>query len=111
MTTARHTHGRLRHVVVGLARLLGRLAGFVLAVRLLAVLAGPLISAGAALLMVTGLRGWARIEARLFPAPQPCTELVHQAASAADQQHLAFAQALATVAARYLAECEAEDQP
>jgi hypothetical protein len=95
-------------------RCLARLGALVLALRLLAAVAGPLIAASAdsVLFTVAGVRWWARIEARLFDTPRPSAQLVRRPAPVADERrHLAFAQALAIVAAWYLAECEAENRP
>jgi hypothetical protein len=95
-----------------LGRRLARLAALGLALQLLAAVAGPLTAAitGSVLLIVSGVRWWAHLEARLFAPPQPPAQGVparHREPAVDDDRHLAFAQALAVVAARYLAECEA----
>jgi hypothetical protein len=89
-----------------------RLGVLVLAVMLTSVAAGQPVAAiaAASLVMVAGVRWWARVEARLFAPPQPTTKLGGRPARIVDEHgHLAFAQALALLAARYLAECEAKD--
>jgi hypothetical protein len=88
-----------------------RLGVVVLGVWLASVAAGEAVAAvaGAALTLVAGIRWWARVEARLFATTQPTAEVVGPPARVVDvHRHLAFAQALAVVASRYLAECEAE---
>ena len=106
---------RTQHVTARrLIRRLARLGALVVVLRLLAAFAGPLTAAvaGSILFIVAGVRWWARVEARLFTPSRPSAQLVHRPAAAVDERrHLAFAQALATVAARYLAECEAENRP
>jgi hypothetical protein len=82
------------------------------AVRIGAGVTGPLLLApvGAAALTVGALRWWARIEARLFlPRPEASPGERADRPAAADP-HLAFAQALAVVATRYLAECRSETE-
>jgi O-antigen/teichoic acid export membrane protein len=94
-------------------RRLARLVALVLALRLLAAVAGPLIAAvaGSVLFIGAGVRWWARFEARL-DRPRPSAQVVRRPAPGVDERrHLAFAQALAIVAARYMAECEAENRP
>jgi hypothetical protein len=93
-----------------LARALARLGAVVIALRLTAAVAGPPVAAivGAALILTGGVRCWARVEHRLFDAAPPPVQPVHPARLVDEHRHLAFARALATVAARYLAECEAE---
>jgi hypothetical protein len=59
---------------------------------------------------------WVRVvEPRLFaprfPPPAPPALPTSAPVRSGDERHLAFAQALAAVAARYLAECEAESRP
>jgi hypothetical protein len=110
MSRVRRIPDRHRRAAARLAGGVGRVVGFALAVELLGAVAGPLTAAGAAAgyLTIAGLRWWARVEARVF-SPRPKTELLHREAAVVDDRHLAFAQALAAVATRYLAECEAED--
>jgi hypothetical protein len=88
-----------------------------LAVVLVVVVARPILwpwptaVAMAAAAMWSGLRAWSRIETRTRPAKAPAAELV-QAAGPVAGGHVAFARALAVVAAAYLAECERElDRP
>jgi hypothetical protein len=102
---------RHRPAALRLAGGAGRLVAFALAVELLAAVAGPWIAAGATagFLTIAGVRWWARVEARVF-APRPRTEPVLREAAVVGRRHLAFAQTLAIVATRYLAECEAEDR-
>jgi hypothetical protein len=58
-----------------------------------------------------GLRAWSRIETRTRPAKARVPELV-QAARPVAGGHVAYARALAVVAAAWLAECEREvDRP
>jgi hypothetical protein len=95
-------------------RRLAWLGALVLALRLLAAVAGPLIApvAGSVLFIVAAVRWWARVEARVFDQPRPSAQVVRRPAPVVDERrHLAFAQALAIVAARYLAECEADNRP
>lgn len=109
MSATAHATGR---AAARFAGALVRLGVLVLAVRVTYVAAGPpvAVTAGAALGIVAGVRWWARAEARLFAPPQPTTELSGRPARIVDEhRHLAFAQVLALVATRYLAECEAED--
>jgi hypothetical protein len=86
------------------------------AVRLGAAIVGPAPTAAVAatVAIVGGIRWWARVvEPRLFaprtnsPASHP--QLGQPSARLDDaRRHLAFAQALAAVTNRYLAQCEAE---
>jgi hypothetical protein len=108
----RPTHRALAPVV----RRMARLGAFWLALKLLATVAGPLTAAvtGSVLLIVAGVRWWAHLEARMFAPPRPPAQVIparRRASAVGDDRHLAFAQALADVAARYLAECEAENRP
>ena len=103
--TRRAARRFIRHVI--------RLGALLLALRLLAAIAGPLIAAaaGSVLFIVAGVRWWARIEDRLFPPPRPSVQLLQPPTPFVDERrHLAFAQALALVAAQYLAACEAENR-
>jgi hypothetical protein len=94
-----------------LGRLLARLATLALVLRATAAVVGPaaVIAVGAVLMTALPLLWWARVvEPWLFatrgrptPSRQPSDE----------ERHLAFAQALSLVAARYLAACEREADP
>jgi hypothetical protein len=113
MSRGRRIRDGLRRAIARSVRTLGWLVALMLGVRLVAVVAGPLVAAGAGavVLTVAGVRWWVRVEARLFDSPRPSTELASPAVPTAARRHLALAQALAVVAARYLAECEAENRP
>jgi len=105
-----------RRALGAVVRRLARLAAFGLALKLLATVAGPWTAAvaGSVLLGVGGVRWWARVEARMFAPRRPPAQVViarRRAPAVDDDRHLAFARALADVAARYLAECEAENGP
>jgi hypothetical protein len=86
-----------------------RLATIALAVIVARHLAGPwptaIVLAAAGL--AWGLRTWARLESRTRPAPLPGVMATRRQAGG----HVAFARALAVVAAAYLDECEREAQP
>jgi hypothetical protein len=108
----RPTHRALAPVV----RRMVRLGAFWLALKLLATVAGSLTAAvaGSVLLIVAGVRWWAHLETRLFAPPRPAAQVVptrRRAPADDDDRHLTFAQALADVATRYLAECQAENSP
>jgi hypothetical protein len=102
-------------------RALARLGLAIVALRLGAAAAGtfPAAAAGAVAFTVEAVRWWARVvEGRLLAPqpPRPPATGVQLAAPPAPatldaQHHVAFAQALTVVAARYLAECEAENRP
>jgi hypothetical protein len=101
-------------VVTALVRGAAAVAG-VMAVRLVA---GVWITAVAvAGLAVVGLvAGWAAIERRAFPrrpappAPVPVGPRAPGRAAGDGTRHVAFARALSTVAAAYLAECERDQR-
>jgi hypothetical protein len=99
-------------------RALARMGAAVMALRLGVVVAGtwPMATIAAAVLTVGAVRWWARvIEGRLLasrPQPMSSVQLAGRPAPAADEErHLAFAQALAVVAAYCLAERHQGDQP
>jgi hypothetical protein len=97
----------LRRHTWAVCRRLVRASAALLALRLAAVISTPAASVlGGIGIVCWGLAWWARVvEPRLFaPSSQP-VEL--RAAPPSDDRHLAFAKALAIVAARYVAECEA----
>jgi hypothetical protein len=103
--------------VARLVRAIGRLAAVLLAVRLGIAIAGEIPTAAVLALVsiVAAVRWWARVvEPRLFAPrhiPRPPAVCVPPPDRASDARHIAFARALAIVAERYLAECEAERQP
>jgi hypothetical protein len=112
MSPARH---RRRQLVRRVGRRLALVAVTLAGLRLSAAVVGDLVTAAAAALAFTigSLAWWARVvEHRLFAprhTPPPSAQLiVAPSAPPDDARHLAFAQALAAVAARYLAECEQE---
>jgi hypothetical protein len=94
-----------------LARHATRLAALALAVIVARVLCGPWPTAIvlAAVGLVRGLRAWCRWESRTRPAP--AGEVVTARRDTVPGGHVAFARALAVVAAAYLAECEREARP
>jgi hypothetical protein len=114
VTATRST--RRWQLAVGLGRQLARLVAAMAAMRLGAAIVGPAPTAAVAATAATvgGVRWWARVvEPRLF-APRTSSPASHpqlgQPSEYLDdaRRHLAFAQALAAVANRYLAQCEAE---
>jgi hypothetical protein len=110
----------LRRRIWAICGRLVRASATLLALRLAAAVIGtPAASVlGGIGIVCWGLAWWARVvEPRLF-APSS-RHVGRRAAPPSDDRHLAFAQALALVAARYVAECEAtalarrqeDDQP
>jgi hypothetical protein len=110
MSDCRPTHGRLLRRAGGqLVRALLLIVGLRLGAAVLGTVAAAVI--GAAAFTIGTVLWWARVvEPRLF-ARRPQSPHARPPARVADERHLAFAQALAAVAARYLAECEAESSP
>jgi hypothetical protein len=110
MSGCRPPHGRLLRRAGG--QLVRALLLFV-SLRQGAAVLGTVAAAviGAAAFTIGTVLWWARIvEPRLF-ARRPQAPHSRPPARLADERHLAFAQALAAVAARYLTECEAESSP
>jgi hypothetical protein len=64
----------------------------------------------AAASLVGLLAGWAAIEARVFPRSHTTVTAQFGPRRAGRSDHVAFARALAAVAAAYLAHCEEEEQ-
>jgi hypothetical protein len=91
-----------------IARHATRLAAVALLVAIARVLCGPWPTAIvlAAIGLAWGLRAWCRLERRAQRAPT--VEVVTARRDTAPGGHVAFARALAVVAAVYLAECERE---
>jgi hypothetical protein len=94
-------------------RQLGRAALTIAGLRLGAVVVGPFTTAAIAAVLFTvgAVAWWARVvEPRVFAPRRPSTPpaRLDRAPAAERARHLAFAQALAEVAARYLDECEQE---
>jgi hypothetical protein len=87
-------------------------AAAVIVVVVLRLVAGVWItSAVVAGLTVVGLvAGWAAIERRAFPRRPPAPSVLVGPQPAGGARHVAFARALAVVAAAYLAECERDEQ-
>ena len=110
MSGCRPPHGRLLRRAGGqLVRALLVIVGLRLGVAVLGAVAAAVI--GAAAFTIGAVLWWARVvEPRLF-ARRPQPPHARPPARLADERHLAFAQALAAVAARYLAECEAQGRP
>jgi hypothetical protein len=100
---ARRVAGRLARRAVSVAAAVG----LVVAVR---DVLGVWVAAGLlALAAVVGLlAGWASVEARAFPRPGAGTP-VARGPGAGPADHVAFARALAAVAAAYLSECERQE--
>jgi hypothetical protein len=115
MTAPRHPRYRLLRAV---GRQLVRAVVVVAVLHLGAALVGTVVTAvvGAAALTVGAVTWWARVvEPRLFAPSRPNPTRRHPVivdrrhpVTVDEERHLAFAQALAVVAARYLAECERE---
>ncbi len=103
--------------VARLVRAISGLAMVLLAVRLGLTVAGTIATSAVLALVgiVASVRWWARVvEPRLFAPrhlPVATATRAPSPAPAIDERHVAFARALAAVAERYLAECEAEGQP
>jgi hypothetical protein len=95
-------------------RLIVRAALALIGLQLGAAVVGSLATAvvAAVLFTVGAVAWWARvIEPRLFATRPPAPPTQLDRAPAHEDRHLAFAQALAAVAARYLDECERESRP
>jgi hypothetical protein len=112
MSRLRSAHAR--GLLVRPGRLASRLVLAFVAVRLGCAIAGTIATAvvlGVAS-VVAAVVWWARVvEPRLFGGGRPpatAVQLVARPAPASDELHLEFARALAHVADRYLAECEAQ---
>lgn len=117
--TARRDRRRRRHRMLrAVGRPLVRAAIVVAGLDLGAALVGTALAAvvGATALTVGGVTWWARVVEPWLFAPRPPSPtrrhpvIVGRRRLAADdeERHLAFAQALAVVADRYVAECERE---
>jgi hypothetical protein len=84
----------------------------VIVVVVLRLVAGVWITAAVlAVLTVIGLvAGWAAIERRAFPRRPPAPSVLVGPQPGDGARHVAFARALAVVAAAYLTECEGDER-
>lgn len=104
----------VRRLLVRPIRLASRVALVFVAVRLGNAIAGTIVTAAVfgVTSVVAAIAWWARVvEPRLFGGVRPPATAVRRVARpepTSDEVHLAFARALAHVADRYVAECEAQ---